>query len=309
VASQPACELRNASKKTMSVERANRVFVFAAVAAFCMASFGSAPIAGQSPTGPQTPPKQPDIVRVPNRPGAATDQPSIPPEEIVRRFAAQEDQLARLFTSYVYRKTIRVEEIGADGKPSGQAELTTAPVVTSEGVRSQRPTGEPDSSLKILNLGRDDVDALSKMPVFPLVSSNLPKYELTYQGKQPLDELMTYVFQVTPRQLERERAYFRGLVWVDDHDLTIVKSYGKWVTETGDVRADAQLPFTLFETYRQPVANKYWLPAYSRSDSTADNKGASVPVRLIIRWDNYTPVPAEKTSEISPPPAPQSPAR
>ena len=95
----------------------------------------------------------------------------------------------------------------------------------------------------------------------------LPKYEITYGGKQPLDELSTYYFNVKPRTLERARAYFSGVVWVDSTDLVIVKTMGKWVTETGDVTA-ADLPFTVFETYRQQVGKNLWFPAYARSDES-----------------------------------------
>jgi hypothetical protein len=254
--------------------------------------------AAQEPAGPQTPPKPPDIVRIPARPGPA-QPPSVAPDEIIRRFSAQEDQLARAFVTYGYRKTVRLEEIGPDGKPSAQAEIISSSLPVSDEAR-RKAAGESQSTLRFLNLERDDIEALSKIPAFPLVSSNLPKYEITYEGKQPVDELSTYVFQVKPRLLERARAYFDGLVWLDDHDLAIVKTYGKWVTETGDAKA-SQLPFTIFETYRQPVANKFWLPAYSRSDSTYDNRGLSVPVRLIIRWDQYAPLPEDKQSAQPPP--------
>ncbi len=269
------------------------ILVVAATAAIIWAWGLRVPLAAQGPTGPQTPQKQPEIIRIPTRPAAPTDQPPVAVDEIIRRFSAQEDELARLMPTYGYRKTVRLEEIGSDGKISGQAEISASSGVTSDGARQPRPSGEPQSTLKFVNLERDDIEALAKIPAFPLVSSNLSKYEITYQGKQPVDELSTYVFQVKPRQLERAKAYFNGLVWVDDHDLAIVKTYGKWVTETGDARA-SQLPFTIFETYRQVVANKYWLPAYSRSDGTFDNRGSAVPVRLIIRWEQYTSLQADK---------------
>ena len=44
--------------------------------------------------------------------------------------------------------------------------------------------------------------------------------------------------------------YFDGLVWIDNHDLAIVKSYGKWMTEIGPITPPG-LPFTMFETYRE----------------------------------------------------------
>lgn len=265
------------------------------------AGFFTARLAAQQSAGPQTPPKAPEIVRIPTRPEAPTEQPPIAPDEIIRRFSAQEDQLARLFATYGYRKTVRLEEIGSDGKVSGQAEINSSSLPVSDEAR-RKAAGEPQSTLRFLNLERDDIEALSKIPAFPLVSSNLPKYDIIYEGKQPVDELSTYVFQVKPRQLERARAYFDGLVWVDDHDLAIVKTYGKWVTETGDARA-SQLPFTIFETYRQPITNKYWLPAYSRSDGTFDNRGTSIPVRLIIRWDQYASLPPDRQSAQTPPTA------
>ena len=274
---------------------------FALLLAAALGGFFAFPLAAQEPAGPQTPPKAPDIVRIPTRPTAPAEQPPMAPDEIIRRFSAQEDQLARLFGTYGYRKTVRLEEIGPDGKASGQAEITASSLPVSDDVR--RKSGEPQSTLRFLNLERDDIEALSKIPAFPLVSSNLPKYEISYEGKQLVDELSTYVFQVKPRQLERTRAYFDGLVWVDDHDLAIVKTYGKWVTETGDAQA-SKLPFTIFETYRQPVANRYWLPAYSRSDGSYDNRGITVSLRLIIRWDQYAALPPDTPAGETAPEAP-----
>ena len=270
------------------------IVAFATVAAYT--DFSASPLAAQESAGPQTGAKSPDVVRIPTRPAPSSDESPIPPDEIIRRFSANEDELARVFTTYGYRKTVRLEEVGEDGKVSGQSQIS-ASIPSSD---DRRPSGEQQSTLRYLDLERDNIEALSKIPVFPLVSSNLPKYKISYQGKQPVDELSTYVFEVKPRQLERAHAYFDGLVWVDDHDLTIVKSYGKWVTETGDFRP-SQLPFAIFETYRQPVADKYWLPAYSSSDGSYDNRGASVPVRLIIRWDQYTPLPAADPSRQNPP--------
>ena len=88
--------------------------------------------------------------------------------------------------------------------------------------------------------------------------------------------------------MERARAYFSGLVWVDVQDLVIVKTMGKWVTELGDVTA-SDLPFTVFETYRQQVGKNLWFPAYSRSDDTFQAGNTSVPIRVIVKWTDFTP--------------------
>jgi hypothetical protein len=78
------------------------------------------------------------------------------------------------------------------------------------------------------------------------------------------------------------------VAWVDAQDLVIVKTMGKWVTETGDVTASA-LPFTVFETYRQQVGKNLWFPAYSRSDETIQSADGSVPIRVIVKWTDFTP--------------------
>ena len=93
-----------------------------------------------------------------------------------------------------------------------------------------------------MDLQRGDSDILAMTPMFPLTTSQLPKYEIGFLGKQPLDELSAYAFSVKPRALDRAHAYFSGVVWVDEQDLVIVKTIGKWVTETGDVTA-SNLPF------------------------------------------------------------------
>jgi hypothetical protein len=240
----------------------------------------------QTPSGPLAPPKQPNVVHLPSNP--APDKPPVPPEEIIRQLAAHEDEAAQARAGYIYRKTIQLQETGNNGQPSGQAEVTIEFTAAEDGTWRPKTVRKPDSGLHFVDLEPDALQMLSAIPSFPFMTSELPKYQLTYQTTQPIDDLMTYVFQVSPKQLDRQHAYFSGLIWVDDHDLAIVKSYGKWVSETGDMKP-ADLPFTMFETYSQPVSNKYWMPAYARSDGFAGKEGG-VPVRLIIRWDDYKPV-------------------
>ena len=287
-----------ASKYSMSVPRVALRLILSAGCAGMF--FSSLTLAAQSPTGPQTPAKSPNVVRIPTTP-LPEKAPPIPSEEIIRRFAAQEDEFAKARAGYTYRKIVRVEEMGPDGKPAGQAEVTTVTVTGADGMQSQKASGGQDSTLRILSLERDALESLAEIPAFPLATAQLSKYDIAYEGTQPVDELATYVFRVTPKQLDRVHPYFSGLVWVDNHDLAIVKTYGRWVTEIGDI-SPPQLPFTMYETYRQPVSNKYWLPAYARSDSSARTKNGSVPVRLIIRWEDYKPISGGNS------PAPAAPA-
>jgi hypothetical protein len=94
-----------------------------------------------------------------------------------------------------------------------------------------------------------------------------------------------------------------GLVWVDTKYVEVVKTYGRWVNELGEVRS-ATLPFTLFETYRENVDGKYWFPNYARSDDVLHLKDVSVPVRLVIKWTEFKVLPAAGAAPAVAPSAP-----
>ena len=120
-----------------------------------------------------------------------------------------------------------------------------------------------------------------------------------------------YIFQVSPKTLERQHPLFDGVIWVDQKYLEVVKTYGQWVTDLGAIHP-ATLPFTMFETYRENVEGKYWLPDYSRSEGVYKMKDHDVPIRVTIKWTNFKPfppVPASATSPAPPgnPPAPAAP--
>jgi hypothetical protein len=264
----------------------------------------SSALAVAAQQGPLAPAQTPKIVRIPTNP--PPDPAPIPPDEIIRRFSAQEDGYARVLGNYTYRRTVRLEEIGPDGKASGQSEVVSEIVVSEDGTRRQRQVSRSDSTLHVLELEPDALEVLGRMATFPFGQGQVANYQFLYQTSEPVDDLNTYVFRVTPRQLSRTQAYFSGLIWVDDHDLAVVKSFGKWVTELGDVTLP-NLPFNMFETLREPVSNKYWMPAYARSDSSVSQTGGSVQVRLVVLWDQYTPIVAGKASAAPATPAHSTP--
>src|SRR5579885_1623721 len=65
-----------------------------------------------------------------------------------------------------------------------------------------------------------------------LTSDEISQYNIIYAGQQQEDELHCYVFDVAPKQIEKNKRYFQGRIWVDDHDFQIVKTYGQMVPET-----------------------------------------------------------------------------
>lgn len=237
--------------------------------------------------GPMQPPESTKFPTPP--PASKPEPPTLPPDEIIRRFAAKEDEMVSAIKGYSFQKDVRVQEIGPDNKPAGQVDVVTQLRISPDGKMYEKQVIRQPSTLHNLDLQRGDSDLLAPTPMFPLTTAMLPKYEISYGGKQPLDELNTYFFTVKPRALDRARAYFSGVVWVDVQDLVIVKTMGKWVTELGDVTA-SDLPFTVFETYRQQVGKNLWFPAYSRSDETIQAGDSRVPIRVIVKWTDFAPL-------------------
>ncbi|HLJ24152.1 MAG TPA: hypothetical protein VKT71_08605 [Candidatus Acidoferrales bacterium] len=250
-------------------------------------------------SGPMQPPESTKFPTPP--PAAKPESPTLPPEEIIRRFAAKEDEMVRAIKGYTFQKEVRIEEIGPNNKSAGQLDIVTQVRVSPEGKMSEKPVSRQPSTLHYLDLHRGDSDLLAPTPMFPLTTAMLPKYQIIYGGKQPLDELTAYYFTIKPRAVDRAYAYFSGVVWVDIQDLVIVKTMGKWVTELGDVTA-SDLPFTVFETYRQQVGKDLWFPAYSRSDETIQSGDVSVPLRVIVKWSDFKPAGSDSNADVPGPP-------
>jgi hypothetical protein len=277
-----------------------KVFV-AGTLAMCLSVVASA----QNPaSGPLTPPPTEDhnVRRVTTKDPAAVP-PALPPAEIVKAFAEKEDRYARARGGYGYKKTIKLTEYGKDGQPSGEYQVTTAATVDSDGRVYEKTVEKPQNSLHYLEiLPGGGLASLAKMPAYPLVTAQLAKYDLRYVGDEKVDEIDCYIFEAKPKLLERATALFQGVVWVDKQYLEIVKTYGKWVNDLGDVHPK-EFPFVNFETYRENVDGKYWFPNYSRSDEFVHLKEETIPVRLVIKWTDIKPLAANTAPANAAPPS------
>ncbi|MGA8367731.1 MAG: hypothetical protein ACLQMT_06535 [Candidatus Acidiferrales bacterium] len=271
-----------------------RRFLFIAVA-LAAAPFGAAVAAraqGQQDQGPMAPPPTYDVKRIPSVPHPGP--PPIPQEQIIQKFAANEDVMKKAYDTYDFTQTLRIEEVSeSGGKLTATGDVYTLP----DGKRAWHVATPIASTLKSAIYSLEEVRTMATIPLFVLTSNEIANYNFLYAGQDKLDELNTYVFQVKPKQLSLTRRFFEGVIWVDDHDFAIVRSYGKLV---GDFHAERDaLPFKMFETYRENFQEKYWLPTYTTSDDYVDQPpDAQLHLRLIIRATGF------KLQPASPPPPP-----
>lgn len=231
--------------------------------------------------GPQTAPPKFEVKRIPAEPHPGP--PPIPEQEIINRFVANEAVMKKAYETYDFTQSIRLDELT---DPGGRFSVTGEVLVRSDGQRYMRVTTPPVSTLKLMHFSLEDVRVIASMPDFPLTPDKVANYDFKYAGQEKLDQLNTYIFQVKPKLLSRKERYFQGVVWIDDHDFAIVKSYGKFVSEIEG--NGTELPFTMFETYRENFQGKYWLPTYTRSDDYfKDGQNDDLPLRLVIHSTDF----------------------
>ena len=236
--------------------------------------------------GPIQPPEPPRIKRVPLH--AEIPPPPLPPDQIVLRFTTHEAKYKAAFEKFGFLQTIDVEERGKHGAPSGIYQVKVESYLKPNGERYERILSRSPSSLHYLHLSAQDLEVLAEMPLFPLAGNAVLDYKFDYRGTEKLDELTTYVFRVEPKKTQTGRPLFSGLIWVDNQDLAIVKSYGQFLT--GLPKSPDALPFSFFETIRENTEGKYWFPAFIRSDDVLNlSDHQELPIRLIIRSTGFRP--------------------
>jgi hypothetical protein len=236
----------------------------------------------QDDQGPMAPPPKFDVRRIPSVPHPGP--PPIPAQEIIQKFAANEDAAKKTYDTYTFKETIRIEELS---DPGGKFTVTGEQYTKPDGQRYWRATGKAESDLKFTRYTLEDVRTIVTLPLFFLTSDQIANYDFLYAGQQQLDEITAYVFQVKPKMLNRSQRFFQGVIFVDDHDLAIVETYGKFVSEIADT-SSTKLPFSLFETYRENFQGKYWLPTYTSADDYIDvHADEPLQLRLVVHATDF----------------------
>jgi hypothetical protein len=218
----------------------------------------------------------------------AADQQGISDTEadrIIEKFAGREAEFARARENYTYRQTARLHELDEFGNVRGRWEMVSDIIFSAEGKRTERVVKAPVATLRNIILTPEDEQDLRNVQPFVLTTKELPEYLIRYLGKQNADEIPCFVFAVKPKQLEQGKRYFQGIVWVDDRDFQIVKTYGRGI---GLLKKGSDNQFPKFETYREQIDGKYWFPTYTIADDTLHfQSGQDQRIRMTVRYEDY----------------------
>lgn len=219
----------------------------------------------------------------------STDAPKgITSDEIIQRFAAKEAQFKQARDNYTFRQDVRVQTL--DGHTvKGEYREVFDVTYDNQGRHLENVVFAPQSTLDQdpsgIMMSPEDLQDIRHLLPFVLTTEEIPEYNILYVGQQQEDELHCYVFDIAPKKIEGKKRYFQGRIWVDDHDLQVVKTSGKTVP---DIRKkNNENLFPKFTTWREQVDGQYWFPAYTLADDTLHFNLNDVHIKEIVKYTDY----------------------
>lgn len=214
-----------------------------------------------------------------------TDLSQAEVDRITKKFSDNELDFRQALAVYAFNRDVKVQTVGLGGQITGTYIRNSFLTFNDDGSRFERILYAPISTLREITITPEDLENLNGVDPFAIEPKKLDQYSFTFVGKEKIDELNLYVFDVAPKVIpnwkKTDIKYFSGRIWVDDQDLMIVKSKGKAVPE-GKQR------FPIIETWRENVDGKYWFPSFSTSDDELvfDN-GQVVKMKVRVKYSNY----------------------
>src|SRR5256885_865648 len=174
------------------------------------------------------------------------EPPAIPVEQIIQKFTQHEEEFRKERDNFTYTQIFVFQEIDENSRPDGEYRLTSDILFTPAGKRYEKVVDAPAPTLSRISMSQQDFDDIEKVWPLVLTPDELPKYDVKYVGREQVDEVGTYVFDIAPKKLEKSQRYLQGRIWVEDKDLQIVKTRGK---ATGLLKKKEDQAFPTFETF------------------------------------------------------------
>jgi len=205
-------------------------------------------------------------------------------DKIIRAFSAKETEFRRALNEYAFKRDAVFQVIGMGGQIAGEYHRVSQFTFDSSGNRYEKIIFFPMPSYS--GITAEDIEDMSGVNPFALEAGKIDKYNFTYAGKERIDELDLYIFDVAPKVMpdpkKTNERLFVGRIWVDDKDFQIVKSRGKGVPETKNNK------FPNVETYREQIDGRFWFPTYSYADEElVFGSGEVLHLRLRVKYTDF----------------------
>ncbi len=221
-----------------------------------------------------------------------TPPAGITPQQIIAKFGDRETAFAKARDQYTFRQSVTIETIAEDSnRVDGVYKQVTDIVFGDDGRRTEHVVFAPQNTIERLYIAQEDFDDIAHRLPFVLTAAELPDYDLTYLGRQRVDEVDTFVFDCHPKVLVKGKRYFQGKVWVDQQEYEIVLINGKSVPD--DLRRGHENLSPPYTTYYSEVDGGYWFPVYTKAEATLHFSGQDgalandVHIRYVVKYEDY----------------------
>jgi hypothetical protein len=217
--------------------------------------------------------------------------PAIAPDQIIKQFAAKESEFQQALNHYTYRRVARVDTIDDDNKVDGEWYEVDDVIFDLTGKRTEKVVYAPQNTLARVQMSPSDLQDIQRGYPFVLTAEDISQYDVKYVGRQKVDDVDCYVFDVSPKIIEKKKRYLLGRIWVDTTDLQIVVTNGRMVPD--DTRKGSEDLHPPFMTWRQQVDGHYWFPVYTKGEGFLHFSGGNgymaedVHIRDVVKYSDY----------------------
>jgi hypothetical protein len=217
--------------------------------------------------------------------------PATPPDQIIKQFAAKESEFQQALNHYTYRRIARVQTLDDDNKVDGEWYEVDDIIFDPTGARTEKVVYAPGNTLQRVIMSPSDLQDIQHGYPFVLTAEDIGQYDVKYVGRQKVDEIDCYVFDVSPKVIEKKKRYLLGRIWVDATDLQIVVTNGRMVPD--DTRKNSEDLHPPFMTWRAQIDGHFWFPVYTKGEGILHFSGGNgymsndVHIRDTIKYSDY----------------------
>lgn len=206
------------------------------------------------------------------------------PDEVVADFVSVEARVRAELNNYAFKRDVVLQTIGPNGEVTGEYIRNSQFTFDDRGNRFERVLYHPKSTIREMRITKEDIQDLAGAQLLGIDVFEPGKYQLSYAGRETIDNRDTYAIEVAPRQTPdphcmRER-FFVGRVWIDPTTLQVVKV-------RGIVEPHGRQRFPLFETLREQTGAPFLVPTSTEADDMLHFPNQTVHYQIKVRYYDY----------------------